>query len=169
MPKVAIIVRITRNGRFVLFVRSSAKLRRLTFFLGRQINVCQTCGSFGMHTACSDELVNELDDSDFECPDCKELSRRKFESINRNEPEITMEEPEMKINEPMIAICEPPDDSQRSAPIESKSRTIELIELSSDEEEEEDGIICMNVCRQLASSNLGLPKSNGHLGKMSNC
>ena len=143
--------------------RSAAKL----FFFLHQINVCQTCGSFGVHTACSDEPNNELDDSEFECPECKQMSGKEFEPVKTNETAIsrsTVEESDaIRISEPTIAICEPPairpePESDESA---SKRPEIELIELSSDEDE--DGLICVDVCRQFASSSLAnRQRNNGH-------
>lgn len=127
-----------------------------------------------MHTACNDELASELDDSEFECPECKELSGKQFASIKKNEPAISLGEPTIedtrtKMSEPVIAICEttPICNPASNRTIESKNSEIELIELSSDEEDE-DGLICM----QFASSSLGNPinrsRNNGHLNKISN-
>lgn len=72
--------------------------------------MCVTCGSFGIHTACSSDL-NDVDDQEefeYECPDCQKVTKNKTESaITRNEPAITRNEPVITRNEPAITRSEP--------------------------------------------------------------
>lgn len=95
------------------------------------------------------------------------MGANEFESAERSEPAVNRstvsESTPIRTSEPTIreAPAIRPNDSSAS----KSSPEIELIELSSDEDD--DGLICVDVCRQFASSSLAnhanRPRNNGHL------
>lgn len=105
--------------------------------------------------------MNEPEEFDYECPDCKKLMKMK------SEPAIPISEPAIRLNEPVIATCEPPSNppSNLSSTHSQSKEEIEVIELSSDEDD--DQLICvdLDVCNQFADSSLGgqngRPMGNG--------